>query len=109
MSPSMSLAIQGDTKAAHAPDRARRWWAHGFTLACLAVWWVASLVLPPYLIAGPVEVALRAAQFFTNRFDFINLLVSLLHVVGSVVIAFILGMGLALTAYYLPQTRLIRG
>ena len=107
MSQSMSLEIRGTIKAIEGPNRSRMWWAHGFTLACVLLWWGASLILPPYLIAGPVEVVLRAAQFFTNRFDFINLLISLLHVAGSVVLAFSLGMALALAAYYMPRTQLM--
>jgi NitT/TauT family transport system permease protein len=85
----------------------RALWAHGFTLACVAIWWAASLVLPAYLIAGPVAVVVRAAQFFTNRFDLLNLFVSLLHVVVSVLLAFTIGFLLALAAHYLPATRLM--
>ncbi|MGE4239817.1 ABC transporter permease [Ramlibacter sp.] len=82
-------------------------WAHGFTLACLLAWWGASLVLPPYLIAGPVDVVVRAAQFFTNKFDFMNLMVSLFHVVSAVVLACTIGFALALMAYYVPAARLM--
>ena len=94
--------------AGGAPDaRVRAWWAHGFTLACLAIWWGASLVLPPYLIAGPVQVATRALGFFTNWFDAANLLISLAHVLASVVLAMGIGIGLALLAWTVPRTRLM--
>ena len=96
------------TADAHAGlDRRRAFWAHGFTLAALACWAVAGWLLPPYLVAGPDVVALRALKFFTDPGDALHLAVSLGHVLGSVAVAFALGGALALSNHYWPVTRIM--
>lgn len=93
------------TEAATA--RRQRWIAHAFTLACLFAWWGTAQVLPPYLIAGPEAVVIRAARFLHDPYDFYHLVVSCLHVIGGVALAFMLGTAMALCSYYVPVTRLM--
>jgi NitT/TauT family transport system permease protein/sulfonate transport system permease protein len=98
--------VSGITEAASL-DRARRFWAHGFTLAVILAWAIAGLLLPPYLVAGPWVVLLRLSRFFTDRTDAMHLAASFGHVLGSVVMAFVVGGALALANQYLPVTRLM--
>ncbi len=88
-------------------DRRRRFWAQGFTVAMVAVWAVAGMLLPPYLVAGPWAVMLRIGRFFTDRNDALHLAASFWHVLGSVGIAFVVGGAMALASHYVPITRLM--
>jgi len=95
------------TTASAGLDRRRARWAHGFTLAALAGWGVAGWLLPPYLVAGPDVVAVRALKFFTEPVDALHLAVSFFHVLASVGIAFLLASVLALMNHYWPVTRIM--
>jgi len=85
----------------------RRVATNGFTLGVFALWLVASTLVPAYQMPEPIAVADRMASFFTNRFDFGHLVLSIAHVTASVVAAFILGITMALLAHYLPVLRLL--
>jgi NitT/TauT family transport system permease protein/sulfonate transport system permease protein len=84
---------------------ARAWAAHLFTLACLAIWELASLVAPSYLLPGPVPVAQRLWVFVTSARDLGHLGASLFHVVTAISTSFVIGSLLALIPYYVPVTR----
>jgi NitT/TauT family transport system permease protein len=85
----------------------RRWAAHGFTLGALLIWAAYSAVIPSYQVPGPLAVARRMLGFFTDRFAFEHLLLSLFHVASAILGSFLLGAALALLAYYLPVFRLL--
>jgi NitT/TauT family transport system permease protein len=108
----MTLHSPGDIIASTTAEpaiasRRQRWLAHGFTIMCLLIWWGSSFVLPSYLIAGPGDVFMRALEFFYNRYEFTHLVISCLHVLGGVTIAFVLGTAMAMCSHYFPATRLM--
>lgn len=84
---------------------ARAWAAHLFTLGFLAVWQLASLVAPSYLLPGPIPVAERLWVFVTNARDLGHLGASLFHVGVAISISFVIGSLLALLPYYVPVLR----
>ena len=79
--------------------------AHLFTLLFLAAWQAVSLVAPPYLLPGPVPVAIRLGAFVTSTRDLGHLGASLRHVALAIAISFVIGSLLALIPYYLPIVR----
>jgi NitT/TauT family transport system permease protein len=83
----------------------RRWAAHAFTLALLAGWAIAAAGMPPYLLPGPLTVFTRAADFFLHLDLLVHVVASVVHVVVSLALAFVLGGALALMAHYVPVTR----
>src|SRR5215472_3702883 len=103
-----SLAATGHktlTRAALEERRARHA-AHLFTLAFLAAWWGYSLTVPPFVLPGPVPVAIRLFEFFTTFNLLKQAFASLGHIAAGMVIAFVLGSALALLAHYVPVLRL---
>src|SRR5947209_12451335 len=77
-----------------------------FTALCIALWEAASLVMPSYLLPGPVQVAVRLWLFVTSRRDLGHLGASLFHVSTAIAISFAIGSLLAFIAYYAPLFRL---
>ena len=92
---------------AAATDSQKAWAAHAFTALALGGWAVAGMVLPPYLIAGPIPVAQRAWLFVSDSHEALHLGVSFAHVIVSTLLAFILGGALAFINHYVPVTRLM--
>ena len=80
--------------------------AHLFTLAFLLAWWGYSLTVPPYVLPGPVPVAIRLFQFFTSYNLYKQAFAYLEHIAAGMAIAFAVGSALAFAAHYLPVLRL---
>ncbi|ANN74035.1 hypothetical protein BAU08_24150 [Bordetella bronchialis] len=100
----MSSTISAQGPAA-APAPRRRWAAHLFTLAFLAVWEAASWALPPFLLPGPGEVAMGLYRFLASPHQVWHLAVSIGHVLGAIALSFVIGALLALLPYYFPVWR----
>jgi NitT/TauT family transport system permease protein/sulfonate transport system permease protein len=83
----------------------RRWAVYLFTAALIAAWALASAQLPSYMFPDPLTVLRRAAEFFVSYKLFAHLVASIVHVLVSLTLAFVLGGGLALLARYVPVTR----
>lgn len=80
--------------------------AHVFTLAFLLAWWGYSLTVPPFVLPGPVPVAVRLFQFITTYNLYKQAFASLEHIAAGMAIAFVAGSALALAAHYLPVLQL---
>ncbi len=78
---------------------------HGFTLALVAVWWLYAGLVPAYLVPGPLPVARRMLDFFTDPTLTAELAASLVHVAVSLALSFVIGGALAFAAFYLPILR----
>jgi NitT/TauT family transport system permease protein/sulfonate transport system permease protein len=87
--------------------RKQRLAAHAFTLGALALWLVYSRIVPPYQMPGPLPVALGMASFFADHLALGQLLLSLGHVAAAIAVSFLLGVGIALLAHYVPVLRLL--
>jgi NitT/TauT family transport system permease protein/sulfonate transport system permease protein len=83
------------------------WTVHIFTVLVLAVWIGASMVSPPYLIPDPLAVAKKATLFFTNPYYITQFLISITHVIISVMLGFIVAGLLAVLGLHLPPLRLL--
>ena len=74
-----------------------------FLAALLVVWQLYSSFMPPVLIPSPARVATRFFTMWSNP-GFISYAWStVLHVLASVSIAFVLGLFIALAAYFFPN------
>ncbi|HEY3917161.1 MAG TPA: ABC transporter permease subunit [Stellaceae bacterium] len=92
--------------AAWTVERRSRLAAHLFTLAFLLAWWAYSLVVPAFVLPGPVPVAVRLFQFFTTYNLYKQALASLEHIAAGIAISFVVGSVLAFLAHYVPVLRL---
>ncbi len=72
------------------------WLADGLTLTALLVWAVAASKLPEFVLPGPVAVATRLLALFTDADFLVHTLASTVRVLASVLLALIIGSGLAL-------------
>jgi NitT/TauT family transport system permease protein/sulfonate transport system permease protein len=81
--------------------------AHLFTLAALAAWAAASSVVPAYIFPSLQSVLLRMVDLLSAPRYLLHGFASVGHVVVALASAFVLGMALALTAHYVPVTRLM--
>jgi NitT/TauT family transport system permease protein/sulfonate transport system permease protein len=76
------------------------------TLAALALWGIAGLFLPSYLLPAPWTVARELWHFVLNPHMWWHTALTLEHVFLSVVLSMIIGGALALLAHYVPVFRL---
>lgn len=67
-----------------------------------AVWQFASSVMPPVLIPSPARVWRRLGQLLSDPAFFAYLAESLWHVGATIAIAFVVGVSIALVAYFKP-------
>jgi NitT/TauT family transport system permease protein/sulfonate transport system permease protein len=74
--------------------------ADGLVLAVLALWWIAATRLPEYVLPGPVQVLQQLLALFSSAELVGHTLLSAVRVLGSVVLAVIIGAGLALVVRY---------
>jgi len=88
------------------PVTARRVAVAVFLAALLIGWHVYSLYMPPILIPGPLRVAERFVELWTNWGYLSSALDSFVHVIASVSIAFTLGTAIALAGYFYPPANL---
>lgn len=71
----------------------------------LITWWFASTRVPDYLLPGPIEVGRQLLHLLQTGDFLLNALYTVLHIVGSIAIAFVVGLGLALLMYFVPVLR----
>jgi ABC-type nitrate/sulfonate/bicarbonate transport system permease component len=92
-----------------APRKAavRAWVLHAVTFGTLFAWWLYSLFVPAYQVPGPVVVAKRMLAFGTDPLLSLQLMISLFHATGGIVLAFVIGALLAFCAHFVPATRLL--
>lgn len=86
---------------------AKAWLMHGFTALVLALWFAASMVSPAYVVPKPLLVAKDVSLYFTDLVHFQHFAASILHVVVSMVLGFVVAGTLALLAFYVPALRLL--
>lgn len=73
-----------------------------FFVIVLAVWQISSMYLPLIVMPSPARIAWRFGMIWTDP-NFIGFaLTTLYHVVVSVLIAFALGVSIAILAYFIP-------
>ena len=72
------------------------WLADALTLAALLAWGLAASVLPEFVLPGPVAVARRLLALFTDADFLVHTLASTVRVLASVLLALVIGSGLAL-------------
>jgi NitT/TauT family transport system permease protein/sulfonate transport system permease protein len=80
--------------------------AHLFTLGALVLWQLYSMTVEPYVLPGPVPVALRLVDFVTDWSLAKHAFISFAHVFSAIAISFVVGSGLALLAHYVSALRL---
>lgn len=78
------------------------WLADAFVVLAIAAWAVGASGLPEFVLPGPQAVGLRLLALFTDIDFLVHTLASTLRVIGSVVLALVVGSGLALMARSLP-------
>jgi NitT/TauT family transport system permease protein/sulfonate transport system permease protein len=107
LSSSLGDIGRGGKKAATGRSLRRRQLlaAHLFTLLFLIVWYLAAKALPPYVLAGPIKVALKLYEVFTTPSLLWHAWSSLFHVGSAMVISFVVGFALCTAAYYIPSLR----
>lgn len=100
---------------ARSLDRARPRWsasrrsrlaAHLFTLGVLIIWEAYSLTVEPFVLPGPVPVAVRLYEFLTTYSLLKQAFASFAHIFAAMAISFVVGSGLAFLAHYAPSFRL---
>ena len=72
------------------------WLADALVLAAVAVWYVAASNLPEFVLPGPAAVARRLVALFTDPDFLVHTLASTVRVIVSVLLALLIGSGLAL-------------
>jgi NitT/TauT family transport system permease protein/sulfonate transport system permease protein len=96
------------TPAVPAPARPPRvgvWTAHVLSIAFLLGWAAAARMLPDYLLPGPVAVAAQILRLLMSPAFLLDALYSILHIAGSIAVAFIFGLAFALLMHFVPVVR----
>ncbi|MEM8855500.1 MAG: ABC transporter permease subunit [Pseudomonadota bacterium] len=78
-----------------------------FWAAALGIWHYYSLSVPPYQLPGPIPVFSRMADFFQEWALARQLFISIGHVGAAIIIAFLIGAGLAVLPNAFPAFRLL--
>lgn len=92
------------TMQAAAP-RWDRWLADGIVVLIVAWWWMASRSMPAFVLPSPFDVLEALARFFYVPAHMHHLASTFVRVVGSVSMATLLGLLLALLPYYVPALK----
>jgi NitT/TauT family transport system permease protein/sulfonate transport system permease protein len=87
-----------------AASIAERAIGEGLPIAFLLLWWLTARSLPSFILPGPIETGKTLLQLFIDPAFVGDTLISLARVVGSVILAVILGGALAALARYVPST-----
>ncbi len=87
--------------------RRARFAGHAFTALALAIWAVYGLSVESYVMPGPVSVAVRLGEFFSDIHMVKHVFITIGHIVGAVAVSVVIGSACALLAFYLPVTRLM--
>jgi NitT/TauT family transport system permease protein len=82
-----------------------RWLADGIIVLLVVWWWLAARSLPAFVLPGPGEVLAALLKFFYVPDQVQHLASTFVRVMGSVAIATLLGLVLALVPYYVPALR----
>lgn len=86
------------------------WFADALVILAIAAWSYGASQLPDFVLPGPLAVGSRLLALFTDGEFLVHTLASTLRVLGSVLLALLIGGGLALLARGLPiLTALING
>ena len=72
-----------------------QWLADALVLGVLLAWFLSARGLPDFVLPGPVAVAERLVRLFTDPDFLVHTLASTLRVVASVLVALVIGAGLA--------------
>lgn len=78
------------------------WLADALVVLAIAVWSASAAKLPEFVLPGPTAVGLRLLDLFTDAEFFIHTVASTLRVIGSVILALVIGATLALMARAWP-------
>ena len=78
------------------------WFADTLVVLAIAVWAIGSANLPEFVLPGPVAVGKRLLALFTDSDFLVHTIASTVRVIGSVVIALLIGGGLAVIARAVP-------
>lgn len=78
------------------------WLADALVVLAIAVWAMGASRLPEFVLPGPQAVGLRLLALFTDSEFLVHTVASTLRVIGSVVLALVIGSALALMARALP-------
>jgi len=95
----------GTRLGAQAPLHGRSpalWLADGLVILALAVWALGASNLPEFVLPGPAAVGKRLIALFTDADFLVHTLASTLRVLLSVLLALLIGGGLALLARAVP-------
>jgi NitT/TauT family transport system permease protein/sulfonate transport system permease protein len=96
-----------DDAAAERPGWKDRLLGEGLVVLFFAGWWLMARGLPEFVLPGPLAVARRLVDLFINP-DFLgHTAISTLRVVVSVLVAGIVGSGLAFLSYGVPACDVI--
>jgi NitT/TauT family transport system permease protein len=79
------------------------WLADGLVVLALAIWAVGAANLPEFVLPGPLAVGKRLMALFTDTDFLVHTVASTLRVMLSVLLALVIGGGLALIARALPS------
>jgi NitT/TauT family transport system permease protein len=82
-----------------------RLFADGAVILVVLIWWLASRHLPDFVLPSPFATAKALGRFFVEPGLMLAVAATGARVVVSVVAAIVIGIGLAMLPYYLPNTR----
>lgn len=86
-------------------DRSAVWTAWALSVAFLLLWEGAAYFMPPYLLPSVVETAVAGIDLLGSGSFYRNAALSIWHVLGSMAIAFAVGLTLALLGHFVPVLR----
>ena len=78
----------------------------GFWVVLLGAWQIVAVILPDYMMPGPWHVLREAWRLLTVPELLVQVGASIVHVLASLILAFLLGGALVLLATYVPVLRL---
>lgn len=84
---------------------ASAWLADSLVILALALWAAGASRLPEFVLPGPLAVGRRMVELFIDPEFLVHTLASTLRVLASVMLALLIGGGLALAARTLPWLR----
>ena len=94
--PANTLPMADSVECTFARRARSVWLADALTLAALIAWGIAASGLPEFVLPGPLDVGRRLVALFTDAEFFVHTAASTLRVLASVLLALVIGGGLAL-------------
>ena len=95
--------VQAAVSAPRFLGRSRALWlADTLVILALAAWAAGAANLPEFVLPGPIAVGKRLLALFTDSEFLVHTIASTVRVIGSVLIALVIGGGLALIARAVP-------